>query len=1030
MLGSIKNWSKNVQIFSGNTNALLSNLPVKRNELFDLQVELLEELKDRTILYVQDIEEKYKKQDNDIDDGSPKKKRKLITPSASDYLKIVIVDSKMCDTIESPIARMTIYFAADVPWALDTSMSLDKFRDFVSELMLRSEKALVVNGDPMGIVAAQSASERFTQATLNSVDWETSMVVRWTSEQGPPPAPSDAEVGNFIDSLIAERPDDVQLQPDGVTVYLPLKKGEAEALSVTEDGKTVWTSLEAVTRHPPINNDGSNTLLNIKVQSGHDVIVTKGESMLVFRNNKIVPIRGDCVKIGDLVPVTGHLPSTRQEYLDLRSVFKKTDFVFTDEIIEAEKCWKSGDIKWYKNGNFKSRTPYSRSDAIRDAVQKKRKHLVKQPGMVGNKKACMRKVDNVETMLPQQLKLDRDFGFFVGAYLAEGCVSKFQIVIANNDTDFIKATRVWPDSLGITNHVKARNINNGISTCIRFPCRLLVQLMTAICGVGSYDKRVPAFAFTAPDEFVEGLLDAYISGDGRIHEKGIDISAGSRSKKMRDGISHLLVRFGITTRLSESHIPTKIKWLPDGSQERHGDKKPFYSFNTRTMGARIFANKISLTSSKKQAVLETYVNRPTNKKCRINIETLKDVQLQPVVSINEQPSSHPMVYDLTVASTRNMCTVSGIHLADTFHLAGTKKSAVTGIERINQLLNGTKSLDVPVLGPVIGDNCDMLVERNLEDYCYESGVVYKPTEDEKWSNFQIVLKLNNVSSWESIIKEHMPVSIKRDSIIKDDEVYIKFTSKNELSDIKATYAKLINTQVSGIKSCIEYDKEDKLLIFAPKTPLVKTRLVDKSMHSVIDNSTILKHCPNVDLTKMFSNDIYYIQTTFGIAAAESFIFEELKRTLGNEGININPAHISLMASNMTVSGCIMPNTFSGVNLEDSVILKATFQESTKTFANAAFNNFTDNIKDVSSQIMVGTQPRIGTQRVGCYYKEVGEIVERDRPDSPEYAPLSPEYAELPEDYGKDEYVPNSPVYMPASPVYFVDGEFPEPEIDI
>lgn len=519
-----------MQIFSGNTNAFLSNLPCNRNELFDLHVELAKELKDKTVLYTQDIEEKYKKQPQT---ESPNKRRKVVSPSPSDYLKVLIVDSRFCDMIESPLSRMTIYFAADIPWALDTSMSINVFKSFVNELMLRSEKALAVAGDPMGIVAAQSCSERFTQTTLNS-----------------------------------------------------------------------------------------------------------------------------------------------------------------------------------------------------------------------------------------------------------------------------------------------------------------------------------------------------------------------------------------------------------------------------------------------------------------------------------------------------------------FHLAGMKKSAVTGIERINQLLNGTKSLEYPLLGPIVSSgNPETLVEKSLGDYCYESGVVFKVRDDDDFSNFSIILRFNKISDWWGVVKGKLTSSFRRDSEVEGDTVYIKFTNKNSLDDIKVAFAKLIKTHVSGIKYCIEYDKDDKMLIFAPKTPLVKTRLLDKTIHSIIDNSTLLEHCPDMDLTKMYSNDIYYIQATLGIAAAESFIFEELKRTLGNEGININPAHVNLMAANMTSTGSIMPNTSSGVNLEDSVILKATFQESTKMFANAAFNNFRDNINDVSSQIMVGIQPRIGTQRVGCYYKEVGDIVERVC-DSPEYAPMSPEYAELPDDYDNGEYVPSSPVYAPASPVYYVNGELAEPEINI
>lgn len=48
-----------------------------------------------------------------------------------------------------------------------------------------------------------------------------------------------------------------------------------------------------MTRHPVVNSDGSDTILKITTESGRIVKATKGKSLVVRRNNEIVPIRGD-----------------------------------------------------------------------------------------------------------------------------------------------------------------------------------------------------------------------------------------------------------------------------------------------------------------------------------------------------------------------------------------------------------------------------------------------------------------------------------------------------------------------------------------------------------------------------------------------------------------------------------------------------------------------------------------------------------------------------------------------------------------
>ena len=53
-------------------------------------------------------------------------------------------------------------------------------------------------------------------------------------------------------------------------------------------------AVEAVTKHPPVNKDGSN-LIVVTTHSGREY----AKSFLKRVNNKIVPINGDQLNVGD-----------------------------------------------------------------------------------------------------------------------------------------------------------------------------------------------------------------------------------------------------------------------------------------------------------------------------------------------------------------------------------------------------------------------------------------------------------------------------------------------------------------------------------------------------------------------------------------------------------------------------------------------------------------------------------------------------------------------------------------------------------
>lgn len=219
-----------------------------------------------------------------------------------------------------------IYMHSELATMKIKDLNKQQFIYVIQDIELKFRRAIVNAGEMCGILAAQSIGELTTQLTLNSVDYNTIMVINWTGENIPPCRPNE-KIGKFIDALIEKYSNDCQLQQDGHTIYLPLEKGTAKALSVDENGNMMWTELIAVTKHLPVNKDGTNTLVKITTNFGREAICTKGKSFLVYKNGKIVEKEGYDLMIGDLIPIVNKMPTDHvKSYININNILNVDEY--------------------------------------------------------------------------------------------------------------------------------------------------------------------------------------------------------------------------------------------------------------------------------------------------------------------------------------------------------------------------------------------------------------------------------------------------------------------------------------------------------------------------------------------------------------------------------------------------------------------------------------------------------------------------------------------------------------------------------
>ena len=117
----------------------------------------------------------------------------------------------------------------------------------------------------------------------------------------------------------------------------------------------------------------------------------------------------------------------------------------------------------------------------------------------------------------------------------------------------------------------------------------------------------------------------------------------------------------------------------------------------------------------------------------------------------------------------------------------------------------------------------------------------------------------------------------------------------------------------------------------------------------------LKNFKGIDFTRTICNDIFTTYRLYGVEAARNLLLHEFRTTFNAGGSdNVNYNHLSLLVDFMTHTGDITSIDRHGLGkLDIDPMSKASFEKTMEHFVNAAVFNESDNLKSVSSKIMVG-----------------------------------------------------------------------------
>jgi len=126
----------------------------------------------------------------------------------------------------------------------------------------------------------------------------------------------------------------------------------------------------------------------------------------------------------------------------------------------------------------------------------------------------------------------------------------------------------------------------------------------------------------------------------------------------------------------------------------------------------------------------------------------------------------------------------------------------------------------------------------------------------------------------------------------------------------------------------------------------------------------------IDPYRTYSNDVNEIYQVLGIEAAHACLSKEIKTILDEAGSEVNIRHIGVLIDIMTYRGRLMSINRHGINKNDiGPLAKCSFEETTDQFFKAAIFGETDKMNGVSSNIMVGQVPPVGTCAFNVLFNE-------------------------------------------------------------
>ena len=395
-----------------------------------------------------------------------------------------------------------------------------------------------------------------------------------------------------------------------------------------------------------------------------------------------------------------------------------------------------------------------------------------------------------------------------------------------------------------------------------------------------------------------------------------------------------------------------------------------------------------------------------------------DVRLDPIVSLREVPSSREFVYDLTVATTRNMCATHGLGLADTFHHSGIASKGMQGVPRLKEIIDASHFPKMPVTtlwlrAPLCYDAsfaarfARTLPRVTLGKLVEHVDILHEPdparTEVES-DRVAVEMDAHFCSPPPGASEYVARCALRKDDMRARDltpphlhhllssrlgcQAHVVSSEANSLEwVIRLRFHHVASMARVASSSSSSSDGLEASLVRRVTTMLLDQVVVggiegvtgaqerevsawnaeeerDEPVHVVdVMGSALAVACllPVVDAHRSTSTDPHEVARCLGIEAAMATIHHEIDSVISFDSSKVEKRHVQLVADAMTHRGAIIPMSRHGLNRPGNTsgaLVQASFEETSDVLMEAATFGKTDPAQGVTYSVMSGEESTI------------------------------------------------------------------------
>ncbi|MHA1269698.1 MAG: DNA-directed RNA polymerase subunit A' [Candidatus Helarchaeota archaeon] len=858
------------------------------------------------------------------------------------------------------------------------------------------KQALVEPGEAVGTVAAQSIGEPGTQMSIPGNE----KVIICKDKKS-----FIISIGEFIDKLIAELPDNIIENnvlgsticdvPENLKLYVP---------SLGSDEKVHWRPLLQVSRHLP-----NGSLIKITTRSGRTVKSTLSHSFVIRRNNKIVPIKGENLTIGDRIPLVKRLaPLNYLENINLIEYLLYDNLTINHELNLSNISITDVNISSSNNFQISSLTTLTNQNSTHALSTIEKLPLSTREIYSSYNYSLLQKLENFE--------LNFLNGWFIGVYLARGINTGKNIILSNIQNNLYSKIIKFNKLFGINYSIKQIDKSSQTEKNIILNSSELARIFQRMCGKTTSEKYIPNWVINTSDEFIKGIIRGYFDTYRISEVRESQIKVCFNSKKLRDGLCLLLSRFGIYTLKNKENnlfiltIPrTYISILKDTIGTDITDNQTIFesilTIEPKSIDEKIdvipglghiidqIINKLDISENKLLLSLiekipenKSSIERNTLSKIIDNIRTISkeqgvniedelsilkraytsDVIWDEIIKLELINSPTEYVYDFTVDDLETFTTAEGLithNTLKTFHYAGAAEFNVTlGLPRLIEIVDARRIPSTPMMKIYLDKKIANDKEKALE--------IKQKIELTKVENIADSIDID-LSNMQIIIS--LDTALMEDKAITYDTIELKIKSWKKKGEVKIVKSnnEIIYKPKSGDLEKLQKEKE-KIQDFPIKGIEGIKRIVIRKeaeineyvLHSEGTNFKEVLLVKGVDHTRTTTNHLREIYDVLGVEACRNAIIREAEGVLDEQGLDVDIRHIMLVADIMTCTGTLRQIGRHGISgKKASALARASFEITIKHLLSASLRGDIDPLNGITENVIIGQIIPLGTGNI-------------------------------------------------------------------